>query len=64
MENNVVKNGAPWLLIIQIALWVLYYGNFITTLPWWVVWAPCLLVAGVLVVIAVMLAVAVILGNL
>jgi ABC-type multidrug transport system permease subunit len=59
-----VKTGIPWVLIIQVILLVIGYGNIIPNLPWFVIWFPCLLVVGILslylLIIAIILIVAVI----
>jgi hypothetical protein len=40
--------GGLWLLL-QVALLVLYYGNIYPDLPWFVVWFPCLIAGGIIV---------------
>jgi hypothetical protein len=47
-------------LPVQIALLVLFYGNILPTLPIWLVWAPSLIIVGLLVIAAVILLVALI----
>ena len=52
MEINIkdltVLNGGTWLwLITQVTLLVLYYGNIFSSLPWWVVWFPSLIILGI-----------------
>jgi len=39
--------GGLW-LVAQVALLVAYYGEFVPTLPWGVVWFPSLLLVAVL----------------
>jgi hypothetical protein len=38
------------LFIVQITLWILFYGEYVK-MPWWVAWSPMLLVASILLVI-------------
>jgi len=45
----------------QVILLVLYYGNIVPTLPWWVVWFPSLLaIAGLVIFIVIALLILVI----
>jgi hypothetical protein len=37
-----------WIILIQAAMLVLYYGGIFPNLPWWVVWFPFLVVAAIL----------------
>jgi len=55
------------LIVMQIVLLVLYYGNILPMLPWWVVWMPgmilgtaivaSLLFAAIILVVAIFIAI-------
>jgi len=47
----------------QVLLLVLYYGGILPSLPWWIVWFPSLIVAGIF-AIAVILMVIMILAAI
>jgi hypothetical protein len=52
---SVEPPGGTILVLCQIALLVLYYGNIMPTLPLWVVWFPALCFLAVLTFVAILL---------
>jgi len=59
-----VHIGGGFWLITQVALLILYYGNIVPSLPWWVVWFPSLLILGVIGIIVIVMIAVIIIGVL
>lgn len=51
-------------LPVQVGLLILYYGGIVTTMPWWLVWLPSLLVLGAIGVIIIIAIIAFIMAAL
>ncbi|MFA5760337.1 MAG: hypothetical protein WC877_01090 [Dehalococcoidales bacterium] len=58
-NSNAQTVSISFWLPVQVALLVLYYGNIVPNLPWWLVWLPSL--ALLLVIFVVMIIVAIVL---
>lgn len=56
MSNQSVS--ISFYLPVQVALLVLFYGNIIPTLPWWLVWLPTILVGAVVVIFLIICGIA------
>jgi len=62
MSNSNITIGF-W-LPTQVIMLVLYYGNILPSLPWWIVWFPSLIAIGGFVIVMALLIIYVVLSMI